>query len=507
MLVECGVYFVLAACFIERWLVAGLIVPCRVVGPSMATTLLGSHRERRVCRLRVSVCLRRRATPAAGRLSQLRLCGQRTGIPTRDPRKPLALRPDGLCAACARRWEVVALRCPRNAGQIVVKRVVGLPGEDLEVRDGDVYVNGEIARKNLAQQRELAILVHDAGYCPTLKPIGPPCWRSEGPEHRWRSDGGQFTHTAAAAEEPVAWLVYHHASRVGRVQRAPPQGNGSDGGARCARPTLLPDDDPSVIESPVTDLAAYNASPRREEDVHTVADLMLSFRLEYGRGRGTFCIRAADGREDFEARMRFDNGLSGYQVYRGGEPLAGPACRAGLVIATYARGEPVEAEQQGDRETRRQGDERVTAGERLVTVSLVDRQFLLALDNRTLVQWPYSNQNDRGRGTSRPFALGAQGIDVRIAQLRVYRDVYYATPPGLPATTGPVRLGADEYFLLGDNAPVSDDSRSWPTRGVVERHVVVGKALRCDPADPGRRGERRAFSSSELPRNPLYSII
>ena len=45
ILVEYGVYFLLAACFIERWLVAGLIVPCRVVGPSMATTLLGSHRN------------------------------------------------------------------------------------------------------------------------------------------------------------------------------------------------------------------------------------------------------------------------------------------------------------------------------------------------------------------------------------------------------------------------------------------------------------------------------
>ncbi len=491
MLVECGVYFVLAACFIGRWLVAGLIVPCRVVGPSMATTLLGSHRDvvcadcgfRFACG--VEQPLRRAVCPNCGYAgneleSLLEIRGDR-----------LLFDQTAFALRAPRRWEVVALRCPRNAGQIVVKRVVGLPGEDLEVRDGDVYVNGEIARKDLAQQRELAILVHDAGYCPTLKPIGPPCWRSEGPEHRWRSDGGQFTHTAAAAEEPVAWLVYHHASRVGRVQRAPPQGNGSDGGARCARPTLLPDDDPSVIESPVTDLAAYDASPRREEDVHTVADLMLSFRLEYGRGRGTFCIRAADGREDFEARMRFDNGLSGYQVYRGGEPLAGPACRAGLVIATFARGEPVEAEQQGDRETRRQGDERVTAGERLVTVSLVDRQFLLALDNRTLVQWPYSNQNDRGRGTSRPFALGAQGIDVRIAQLRVYRDVYYATPPGLPATTGPVRLGADEYFLLGDNAPVSDDSRSWPTRGVVDGTLLWAKpfvAIRPTLVEGGKGG-------------------
>jgi hypothetical protein len=298
-----------------------------------------------------------------------------------------------------------------------------------------------------------------------------------------------------------------------------------------------------MIESPVTDLGVYDASPRRAEDVHTVADLMLSFRLEYGRGRGTFCIRAADGREDFEARMRFDNGLSGYEVYRGGERLVGPACRAGLVIATFARGErggverianpsyahsamfapgdSTDAERQG-------GSPAAVIGEKLVTVSLVDRQFLLALDNRTLVQWPYPNatdpvsrhsaasrhserseeswwrndlgkvtqilrcaQNDRGCGTSRPFALGAQGIDVRIAQLRVYRDVYYGTPPGLPATTGPVRLGADQYFLLGDNAPVSDDSRSWPKRGVVDGALLWAKpfvAIRPTLVEGGKGG-------------------
>ena len=45
-----------------------------------------------------------------------------------------------------------------------MKRVVGLPGETIEIRGGDVYVNGAIARKSLAQQREMAVLVHDTAW-------------------------------------------------------------------------------------------------------------------------------------------------------------------------------------------------------------------------------------------------------------------------------------------------------------------------------------------------------
>ena len=42
-----------------------------------------------------------------------------------------------------------------------MKRVVGLPGESVEIRDGDVLINGRVARKSLVQQRNLRVLVYD----------------------------------------------------------------------------------------------------------------------------------------------------------------------------------------------------------------------------------------------------------------------------------------------------------------------------------------------------------
>ncbi len=41
------------------------------------------------------------------------------------------------------RFDVVVLRLPSQGEELLIKRVVGLPGEAVEIRDGHVYVNGE----------------------------------------------------------------------------------------------------------------------------------------------------------------------------------------------------------------------------------------------------------------------------------------------------------------------------------------------------------------------------
>ena len=38
----------------------------------------------------------------------------------------------------------------RHAGDLIVKRVVGLPGEEVEVKQGRLYVNGERVKENHA---------------------------------------------------------------------------------------------------------------------------------------------------------------------------------------------------------------------------------------------------------------------------------------------------------------------------------------------------------------------
>src|SRR5262249_11557325 len=65
-----------------------------------------------------------------------------------------------------RRWEVAVFRNPSDMSKPYVKRVVGLPGEWVQVRDGDVYINGQLARKTLEESRALRVLVFDNSYLP-----------------------------------------------------------------------------------------------------------------------------------------------------------------------------------------------------------------------------------------------------------------------------------------------------------------------------------------------------
>lgn len=46
-----------------------------------------------------------------------------------------------------RRWEVMIFRFPLDERRLYVKRIVGLPGETLQVQGGDLWVDGKLARK------------------------------------------------------------------------------------------------------------------------------------------------------------------------------------------------------------------------------------------------------------------------------------------------------------------------------------------------------------------------
>jgi signal peptidase I len=46
-----------------------------------------------------------------------------------------------------RRWDIAVFEYPLFRERLFVKRVVGLPGERVEIKDGDVWVNGAVAKK------------------------------------------------------------------------------------------------------------------------------------------------------------------------------------------------------------------------------------------------------------------------------------------------------------------------------------------------------------------------
>ncbi|HUT09817.1 MAG TPA: signal peptidase I [Thermoguttaceae bacterium] len=419
-----------ALLILQTWGVEGLVPPSQIVSGSMAPTLLGLHREvicsdcgyRFVCGSDLKPVGVRAVCPLCGHaqagLDQLPdVPGDRVLIAKSifDFRRP-------------QRWEVVAFRHPTETGQILVKRVVGLPGESIRIRHGDVYANGEIQRKTLAQQRALAILVDDADYRPVIEPVPPDRWQGESKDSLWGSSQGRFARRATSDEEPADdWLVYRHWYR----------GTGQNG---------------EVREGPITDVCGYNQSePRRWEDFHEVSDLMLAFRLVETFGRGELTIRASDGRDEFQVRILPGKGR--FAVQKNGRSIPAGA-----------------------------GELPPLDGDTMVEVSLFDRQFVLAFDGRpAFPAWPYDPSDRPVEHTSSPLAIGSRGgLGVVVRDLRVYRDVYYTHPIGPEGRWGldsGYELADDEYFVLGDNSPVSRDSRIWPAGPAVGAKLLVGKLL------------------------------
>jgi signal peptidase I len=134
-----------AAAIAHTWLAMGLVVPVTVAGSSMAPTLQGPRRMFRcdACQFEFPVALDqlidddRAVCPRCGQSSARRcdhpdlrgdrLLVDRTAFVLRQPR----------------RWEVVVFRAPEDANQLFVKRIVGLPGETVAIRNGEVWINCE----------------------------------------------------------------------------------------------------------------------------------------------------------------------------------------------------------------------------------------------------------------------------------------------------------------------------------------------------------------------------
>lgn len=50
------------------------------------------------------------------------------------------------------RFDIVVLKMPNHGEELLIKRVIGLPGETVEIRDGHVYVNGNLLAEPFTDQ-------------------------------------------------------------------------------------------------------------------------------------------------------------------------------------------------------------------------------------------------------------------------------------------------------------------------------------------------------------------
>jgi len=64
------------------------------------------------------------------------------------------------------RWDVAVFKNPNDPKEAYIKRVIATGGESVQIIDGDIYINGQIARKPEKVQEALWTCVYDNDYYP-----------------------------------------------------------------------------------------------------------------------------------------------------------------------------------------------------------------------------------------------------------------------------------------------------------------------------------------------------
>jgi signal peptidase I len=340
-----------------------------------------------------------------------------------------------------RRWETAIFLSPVDDTKVFVKRVVGLPGESVRLRDGDVYVDHEIARKTLAELRALRVPVFDNNHQP---PEGWGVrWLTQPDRGPAPHDGPRLRLEAEGAAD-YQWLVYRNT--FGTTDKA----------------------------RPIFDEYSYNGSDasRVPEPVH---DFYVECDVEVRSGDGWLALGLDDGGSEVLAELpvgALKDGARLCEATAGGEP-------------TVYRTAPTVG---------------LRAGRTYhVEVAFADRRASLALDGREPFAPVDRPALERRAEVVKPVRLGARGADAVVANFRLARDVHY-TAAGRHAVAAPVRLGAAQYFVLGDNSPNSDDSRFWsdgagrpllvPEASFLGKPFLLHLPTRVQEVAPGRYESR-----------------
>ena len=432
VLIVCSVLLLLLSLFA----VQGLLVPVRIVGASMAETFWGPHYT--ICCQDCRFCfpVDATATPPAQMISCPN-CGAQN---QRNENQPVLPGDRVLVDRMSYhfrdpyRWEPVLFRSVDPPVTHCLKRVVGLPNENVAIFAGDIWINGDRLKKKWSTLDALALDVHDSRFAAKHSEV-PLRWRPLATESNWEKTPRGYQYLSAAVvsgqEKPLDWIGYHHLDFHRGHSRATDQ---------------------------ITDNYAYNQTLSRR--LHSTDDLILSAQVQC-HGSGSLFFQVGTCRLQLDCDQESDQGC-------------GKLLDSGKQIAEFA------------------WDSQRLQSPAQVEVATVDKRFFFVIDDRVVFSFDLESRStifppdpsepglvQEEENVSR-LAVGSQSLRVTVSDLRVRRDVYY-TPEivGVLANrTGDYRLGEDEFFVLGDNSPVSLDSRRDAAVAIVHRADLLGRVWR-----------------------------
>jgi signal peptidase I len=333
-----------------------------------------------------------------------------------------------------KRWDVIVFKNPIEPRINYIKRCVALPGEELAIIDGDIFIDGQIQRKPENVQEELWMTIYNNDY----RPARPNDKAFNG--HSWK----QPFENLESSKWDMEGAIFELDSSDGFVHRA--QYNDQQGNDFKA--TYAYDDPGSYSMMPICSDLMVQCYPKIE--INSAVGVQID---KFGTAYQGWVH--ADGTMKIERHTVKENPVV----------VAEQKCEL-KDLSDFSR----------------------------LRFAVVDQQLILEFGSSKIVN-DLGTEIDAA-GIDRHIKPKVQILGTGKLQLKhlgLHRDIYYLSTDEdnrvkRASRQNPVTLNDDEYFACGDNSPFSADSRMWTepglanndsfyASGVVPKDYLVGKAF------------------------------
>lgn len=362
-----------------------------------------------------------------------------------------------------KRWDVIVFRFPEDANKNYIKRLIGLPGETLEMHRGDIFTKpnegaggidpgiGEfqIARKPPRKIHPMSHIVYNNNYvADELVAHGWPLrwqpWRTESDSPGWTSEDTGRRFRTTDDQQGTEWIRYQH------FPSSMPEWDEVILGAEDFRFEQIR---PELI----TDSYTYNSSSAiypgkglapllpNWKGLHWVGDLVLDAAVDVESAQGKLLLDLVKGGLHFTCEINLADGVAVLSIT---DPVSGKT-----YPFTNAAGEDI-ALPTADTDLE-------SPGEYEVSMANVDDQIVVWVNGDVVEfggfengQVTYNNlptnvprSTPEHAGDLAPAGIGAEGgAELAVRDIKLSRDVYYIAGPGGMKLRNGLELGMSDYM-------------------------------------------------------------